>query len=86
MECFSWKGAVEMTEQRRTITDEWDGTQWASADARRARADDVPRWTLWQWASAPRRSPLVNVAIGDTALSGYGHNPGGQRWAQRAKR
>jgi hypothetical protein len=69
-----------MTEQRRKVTDEWDLTQWASVGAQPARADNTQRWTLWEWASTPYTPTLLHIAVGDSALSGYGHNPSGQRW------
>lgn len=69
---------------------EWDGSQWASGDAQSARGDTqagrddaVPRWSLWEWASIARPATAGQVGIGDSGLSGYGHNPGAQRWGVR---
>jgi hypothetical protein len=69
---------------------EWDGRQWASGDAQSARGDTeagrgdaVPRWSLWEWASIPPPATVAQVGVGDSALSGYGHNPGAQRWGVR---
>lgn len=59
---------------------DWDAAQWASIP--RVPGEDArPRWTLWQWASTERHAGVPTRGRGDSALSGGGHNPSGQRWA-----
>ena len=72
---------------------EWDGSQWASGEAQSARGGDTearrgdaaPRWSLWEWASIPRPATVARLGVGDSGLSGYGHNPAAQRWGIRAR-
>jgi hypothetical protein len=58
---------------------DWHATDWASTE-RTVEVEEAPKWTLWQWASAPRREDKSIRGRGDHALSGGGHNSSGQRW------
>lgn len=73
--------------QKRSSTKGWDGSQWAGVDSLVEPADGIPRWTHHQWAGAQRTSD-DRLARGDSALSGFGHNPSANRWvtALRAAR
>jgi hypothetical protein len=80
-----------MSDQPRSTKAEWDRSQWASGDALNARrdakegrGDAVLRWSLWEWASIPRPATVADAGVGDSALSGHGHNPGVQRWGVRS--
>jgi hypothetical protein len=68
-----------MTTQIASSESDWVATQWASTE-RTVQVEEVPKWTLWQWASAPRRTDASIRGRGDSVLSGGGHNPSGQRW------
>ena len=68
-----------MTTQISCSESHWDATHWASTE-RTVSVEQVPKWTLWQWASAPRRADESIHGRGDSALSGGGHNSSGQRW------
>jgi hypothetical protein len=64
-----------------TATD-WNASQWASIEQTES-VDDVPKWDLWHWVSRPPRPGHAIDGLGDSALSGSGQNPSGQRWAIR---
>jgi len=70
----------------------WDGRQWVGArPGAQAHADTMgdtggttspPRWSRWEWVGREPVARSDETATGDTALSGGGHNPGGQRWVR----
>lgn len=69
-----------MTTTKANPRPDWDAAQWASIP--RVHGEDAPpRWTLWQWASTKPRGGVPARGRGDSALSGGGHNPSGQRWS-----
>lgn len=68
---------------------EWSRYQWASETDPTPAEPDVPRWNLVEWVGdqggARPHQPLqaADMFEGDTALSGFRHNPGGgSRWAE----
>lgn len=68
-----------MTTQIASSVSDWGASQWASTDWT-VPVEEVPKWTFWQWASAPQRPDKSIRGRGDSALSGGGHNSSGQRW------
>ena len=70
----------------------WDGRQWVGARrGAQAHAETImdeggttspPRWSRWKWVGREPMARSDEAATGDTAFSGGGHNPGGQRWVQ----
>jgi hypothetical protein len=64
---------------------DWDRHQWANS-TRATRTKMSPRWSLWQWASVRRPRSAVALGLGESALSGFGHNPGGQHWVEQRGR
>jgi hypothetical protein len=64
--------------------DRWDRRQWASDSMTIAPAATAPRWSLWQWVG---KKPRVTCELGsgDGGLSGFGHNPSGQHWAEQLR-
>ena len=71
-----------MKRQATALAAGWDAAQWASAK-RPAPARDVKKWGLWQWVGALRPHGASVDGRGDNGLTGAGHNPGGQHWAER---
>jgi hypothetical protein len=63
---------------------EWDRRQWANSSTAIPPAGTRPRWSLWQWVG---KEPRVTRELGrgDGGLSGFGHNPGGQHWAEPSR-
>ncbi len=74
--------AINMNRQATALAAGWDAAQWASGE-RPAAAHDVNKWGLWQWVGALRRHGALIDGRGDSGLTGAGHNPGGQHWAER---
>lgn len=66
---------------RETSTNDWDRREWASEPGE-ATIETSPRWSLWEWASVRRPRNSGALGVGASALSGFGHNPGGQHWAE----
>lgn len=60
---------------------DWDSTEWASIE-RTDQAQEVSKWTFWQWAGVTPRNDQAAYGRGESALSGWGHNPSGNHWAQ----
>lgn len=62
----------------------WDRRQWADGSTAIPPAETGPRWSLWQWVGQ-RPSERERLGVGDSALSGFGHNPSGQHWAEASR-
>ena len=59
----------------------WDRREWAGGSTSIPPAETGPRWSLWQWVGQ-RPSERERLGVGDSAFSGFGHNPSGQHWAE----
>ena len=66
---------------------EWTGYDWASVHPVQVEPD-VPRWSAIQWVGdqgrgAPSRpTTQAEAPHGEAGFSGFGHNPGGNHWAE----
>jgi hypothetical protein len=70
-----------MNTRESIVTNDWDRREWASSP-RATSIGASPRWTLWEWASVQRPRTAGDPGVGASALSGFGHNPSGQHWAE----
>lgn len=62
----------------------WDRLQWVGQREGEQPSMSVqpqrPRWRRWQWVGGSPASVADESAIGDSGMSGFGHNPDAQRW------
>lgn len=62
----------------------WDRLQWVGQREGQqptvATQPHRPRWRRWQWVGGAPKTDADESAIGDSGLSGFGHNPDSQRW------
>lgn len=62
----------------------WDRLQWVGQREGQqpsvAAQPQRPRWRRWQWVGGAPATGADESAIGDSGLSGFGHNPDAQRW------
>lgn len=75
-----------MTAYGRGVLARWDRTQWVGARERAhppiSALRQAPRWWRWHWVGRAPVTATDESAIGDSGLSGFGHNPNGQRWVE----
>ena len=73
-----------MSAYGRGVLARWDRTQWVGARESDhpplAAQRQAPRWQRWHWVGRAPATAADESAIGDSGLSGFGHNPNGQRW------
>jgi hypothetical protein len=74
-----------MTTRTTSEVETWDRRQWASSDEVR-RAPSVAHWSLWEWVGELPPTSMTQPGDGGSGLSGFGHNPSGQHWADQAPR
>jgi hypothetical protein len=65
----------------------WDRRQCVGDDGTASSprpAAAVPRagWSRWHWVGRKPQGQTDESGTGDSALSGWGHGPDGQRWAE----